>query len=81
MSNWILPTQEEVKMNNGYDFKYYNYPINLDLCRFIRKYDSDKLYYIQFQFSENHSISWCFKEESERDSSFNYIMLKRGELC
>jgi hypothetical protein len=81
MSNWILPHQEEVKIDNGYDFKYYNYPINLDCCNFIRKYDHDRLYYMQFHFSENHYISWCFKIEEERDLVFGNILKNRGEIC
>jgi hypothetical protein len=81
MSNWILPNQEEVKLNNGYEYKYYNHPINLNLCRFISKYDNDNLYFIQFYFSENYSMSWYFKNNAERNLAYSNIFKKRGEVC
>jgi len=56
-----------------HDCTYHNNPVNLNLCRSIRKLKISGESYIQF---DGNDVTWRFKTEDERDYEYNRVLSK-----
>jgi len=70
---FIKPPIETVRMGSGHVEK--SWPINLDLCLFIKKshvthYPQIVFYTIKFEFEEK-TLEWFFVSECDRDQTFS----------